>query len=151
MGQAAATAQKAKIEEDLKEAKEKLKNTEKEKKNALGEKKHLEMEVVAIKNDMATIEVAIQKLETEKHNKDHVIKTVHDEVADQDEIINKLTKEKKWLMENAAKAAEDMQGATEKVEHMTKIRNKLESTLGELENSVNKEKAARVTVEKARR
>ena len=44
-----------------------------------------------------------------------------------------------------------MQGASDKVDHLMKVKSKLEATLDELESSVEKEKRARTLVEKERR
>ena len=65
---------------------------------ATSDKKALEQETVAIKKDIADIEMAINKLEQEKTNRDHTIKSLNDEIANQDEIINKLNKEKKVII-----------------------------------------------------
>merc|ERR1719341_871965 len=115
------------------------------------DQKALEQETVAVKKDIADIEMAINKLEQEKTNRDHTIKSLNDEIANQDEIINKLNKEKKHLSECGAKSCEDLQVANDKVDHLSKIKQKLESTLDELESSVEKEKRARAVVEKERR
>merc|ERR1712061_668089 len=95
--------------------------------------------------------MVIQKLEQEKSNRDHTIKTLNDEIANQDEIINKLNKEKKHVMENASKSSEGLQVASDKGDHLMKIKTKLESTLDELEGSHEKEKRGRANVEKERR
>merc|ERR1712088_850562 len=87
----------------------------------------------------------------EKTNRDHSIRTLNDEIANQDEVINKLNKEKKHASENSAKSCEDLQVAEEKVGHLNKIKSKLESTLDELESSLDKEKRGRADVEKSRR
>merc|ERR1712024_308049 len=77
--------------------------------------------------------------------------SLNDEIANQDEVINKLNKEKKHISENAAKSQEDLQVAEDKVNHLNQIKNKLESTLDELESSYEKEKRGRADVEKERR
>ena len=118
---------------------------------ATSDKKALEQETVAIKKDIADIEMAINKLEQEKTNRDHTIKSLNDEIANQDEIINKLNKEKKHAAEVSAKANEDLQTAGDKVDHLANIKSKLESTLDELEDSHNKEKRGRADIEKQRR
>merc|ERR1712002_804665 len=51
----------------------------------------------AVKKDIEDVELAITKVEQEKGNRDHTIKTLQDEIAEQDEVINKLNKEKKHL------------------------------------------------------
>merc|ERR1712226_23370 len=101
--------------------------------------------------DIAEIEMTIAKLEHEKTSRDHTIKSLNDEITNQDEIINKLNKEKKHLADTGAKSSDELQGATDKVDHLNKIKHKLESTLDELESSVEKEKRSRTVVEKERR
>merc|ERR1711963_995233 len=101
--------------------------------------------------DIQDLELAIQKVETEKANRDHAISSLNDEIAQQDEVINKLNKEKKHISENAAKSSEDLQVAEDKFSHLTSIKNKLESTLDDIESSVDKEKRSRGNLEKERR
>ena len=55
------------------------------------------------------------------------------------------------MKEVQAKCAEDLQTAKERLDHMGKIKEKLQSTLDSLENSVEKEKKSRGNVEKERR
>ena len=149
--QAAATAGIADLEKQLQVAQDKLAQREQARQDATQDKKVLEQEVVAIKKDIDDIMVAIQKLEQEKTNRDHTIKSLNDEIANQDEVINKLNKEKKHISENAAKSQEDLQVAEDKVGHLNQIKNKLESTLDELESSYEKEKRGRANIEKERR
>merc|ERR1719346_604539 len=149
--QAKATADIAALEKNLVEAQDKLAQREAARQDAMQDKKVLEQEVVAIKKDIDDIMVAIQKLEQEKTNRDHTIRSLNDEIANRDEVINKLNKEKKHISENAAKSAEDLNAAEDKVAHLNQIKSKLESTLDELESSLEKEKRARANVEKERR
>jgi len=149
--QAKCASEKADLEIKLTEAQNKLVETEQKRVQATSDKKALEAESVVIKKDIADIEIVIQKLEQEKTSKDHTIKSLNDEITNQDEIINKLNKEKKHIAESGAKSAEDLQGASDKVDHLNKIKQKLESTLDELESSVEKEKRARAVAEKDRR
>merc|ERR1719429_520195 len=114
-------SQKADLEIALSEAQDKLARTEQARVQATADKKNLEQETVAIKKDIADIEMAINKLEQEN------------------------------LSECGAKSCEDLQVASDKVDHLNKIKQKLESTLDELESSVEKEKRARAVVEKERR
>merc|ERR1712227_946926 len=131
--QAKISSEKADLETALAEATQKLAKTEHMRADATNDKKALEQETVAIKKDIADLEVVIQKLNQEKTNRDHTIKTLNDEIAQQDEIINKLNKEKKHIAENSAKSSEDLQVANDKVDHLMRIKQKLESTLDELE------------------
>merc|ERR1719412_375086 len=143
--------EKADMEAQLVVAGQKLVQMEEDRQLATADKKALEGENVVIKKDIEDIELAIQKLEQEKTNRDHAIRHLNDEIANQDEVINKLNKEKKHTGENSAKANEDLQTAQDKVDHLSKIKSKLESTLDELEDSHSKEKKGRADIEKARR
>merc|ERR1712083_293638 len=141
--QAKATAAIAGLEVDLANAQEALVAREASRQDAMADKKLLEQECTAVKKDIEDVEMAIQKIEQEKTNRDHTIRSLNDEIANQDEVINKLNKEKKHVSENAAKSMEDLQVAEEKVNHLNQIKNKLESTLDELEGSHEKEKRGR--------
>merc|ERR1739844_383307 len=149
--QAEISSQKADLEVELVEEQNKLADREQKRAQATNDKKDLEQESVVIKKDITDIEMVIQKLEQEKTNRDHTIKSLNDEIANQDEVINKMNKEKKHISENSAKSSEDLQIATEKVEHLMKVKLKLESTLDELESSFEKEKRSRGAIEKERR
>merc|ERR1711872_1163893 len=102
--QAKISAQKADLEIELAETQNKLVMTEQKRIQATNDKKELEQETIAVKKDIADIEIVIQKLEQEKTNRDHTIRSLNDEIANQDEIINKLNKEKKHISENSAKS-----------------------------------------------
>merc|ERR1712209_328686 len=105
----------------------------------------------AVKKDIEDVELAITKVETEKGNRDHTIKTLQDEIAEQDEVINKLNKEKKHLSATQAKSAEDLESAEEKVKHLNQVKSQLESTLDQLEGGFDKEKKSRAGLEKQKR
>merc|ERR1719232_1835815 len=107
--QAKISSQRAEIEVELAAAQDKLVKTEQARIQATNDKKELENETMVIKKDIGDIEMVIQKLLQEKSSRDHTIKTL------QDEIINKLNKEKKHVQENAAKSSEDLQVAGDKV------------------------------------
>merc|ERR1719195_2043903 len=149
--QAKGNSEKADLEIALTQAQNKLADTEQARIQATNDKKSLEQENILIKKDIGDIEMAITKLEQEKTNRDHTIKSLNDEIANQDEIINKLNEEKKHLSDCGAKSSEDLQVASEKVDHLNKVKQKLESTLDELESSVEKEKRSRAQVDKERR
>jgi len=149
--QAKISAQKADLEVQLVDFQNKLVKAEQSRVQATSDKKALEVECTSVKKDIEDIDMAIQKLEQEKTNRDHTIRSLNDEIANQDEIINKLNKEKKHISENSSKSAEDLQAASDKVDHLGKIKQKLEQTLDELESSLDKEKRGRGDIEKQRR
>ena len=149
--QAKASAQKAEIESQLSDAGKRLTDMEAKRQMATSDKKSFENDNVVIKKDMEDLELTIQKLEQEKQNRDYKIRSLNDELTNQDEVLNKLNKEKKRAGENASKVMEDLQTAQDKVEHLAKIKSKLESTLDELNDSVGREKRGRADTEKQRR
>ena len=105
----------------------------------------------AVKKDIDDIELTITKVEQEKGNRDHTIKVLQDEVGEQDEVINKLNKEKKHLSGTQAKSSEDLASAEEKVAHLSQVKSQLESTLDQLEGGLDQEKKSRANLEKAKR
>merc|ERR1719323_1977857 len=149
--QTKATATKVQAEGELKEAQAVLSSEENSRIALAAEVKAHSGSVGVVKKEIEDIELAIAKVELEKGNRDHTIKVLQDEIAEQDEVINKLNKEKKHIAENQAKSNDDMISANEKVDHLASVKSKLESTLGELESSLDKEKKARATVEKQKR
>merc|ERR1712012_1073090 len=149
--QAKAAAARADLEVQLAAAGDKLIEMEANRQQAGVDKKALEAENVIIKKDIADLEGAIQKLEQEKTNRNHVIRHLNDEIATVDEVISKLNKEKKHVTDNASKSVEDLQAAEEKVAHLNRIKSKLEMTLDDLNDQLGKEKRDRIDCEKARR
>merc|ERR1712038_2189707 len=149
--QAKAAAARADLEVQLAAAGDKLVEMEGNRQQAGLDKKALEGENVIIKKDIADLEGAIQKLEQEKTNRNHVIRHLNDEIATVDEVISKLNKEKKHVTDNASKSVEDLQAAEEKVAHLNRIKSKLEMTLDDLNDQLGKEKRDRIDCEKARR
>merc|ERR1711892_1289500 len=116
-----------------------------------GEVKAHSGSIGAVKKDIEDVELAILKVEQDKGNRDHTIKVLQDEVAEQDEVVNKLNKEKKHLSATQAKSSEDLVAAEEKVAHLMSVKSQLESTLDQLESGLDKEKKGRGALEKAKR
>merc|ERR1719328_424976 len=141
--QAKALQQHAELEVILSKTGKDLVAMQEARDDATQAKKALEGENQVIKKDIEDLELAIQKLEQEKTNRDHILRTLNDEIAEQDEVLNKLNKEKKHAAENQSKALEDYQSGEDKLNHLNGMKTKLESTLDELEDSLSKEKRSR--------
>merc|ERR1712025_169903 len=109
--QAKASAQKADIELEVTEINDKIKEEQEKKEGYLEEKKSLEDELGSLKGDYVDLEIQVQKVEQERTNKDHQIRSLSDEIAARDELINKLNKEKKMMQEVNSKASEELQAA----------------------------------------
>nr|CAD7439933.1 unnamed protein product [Timema bartmani] len=144
-------AQKADVESQLHDIQDRLQQEEDARNQLFQGKKKLEQEVSGLKKDIEDLELSLQKSEQDKATKDHQIRNLNDEIAHQDELINKLNKEKKNQGETTQKTAEELQAAEDKVNHLNKVKAKLEQTLDELEDSLEREKKLRGDVEKAKR
>merc|ERR1719216_723442 len=149
--QTKAAGLKVKCEQELAQANKVLANEIDSRIAASEDTKKMNGEVAVIKKDIEDLELALQRLEQEKTNRDHTIRGLNDEVAQNDEAINKLNKEKKHIADNQSKSSDDLQAAEEKVNHLNSVKSKLESTLDELEDGANREKRSKADVEKQRR
>merc|ERR1712088_350513 len=149
--QAKATGVKIATEQKLEVATAALGQAELDKQAMTGDRKVMEGEIGIIKKDIEDLDLAFQKLEQEKTNRDHTIRSLTDEVSQTDEVINKLNKEKKMIGDTQAKAYDDLHVAEEKVGHLNDMKAKLEATFDELESGVAGEKRARSGVEAGRR
>ena len=57
----------------------------------------MEQEISSFRRDLEEVEASAKKLDADKTARDHQIRTLNDEIARQDELINKLNREKKRL------------------------------------------------------
>ncbi|KAG1661467.1 Myosin heavy chain, muscle [Nymphon striatum] len=143
--------QKSDLESQVSDLQDRLSSEEDSKGSLQTVKKKLDNELSSMKKDVEDLELTIQKAEQDKSTKDHQLRNLNDEIAHQDELINKLNKEKKHLQEVNQKTAEDLQATEDKVNHLNKVKSKLEQTLDELEDSLEREKKVRGDVEKTKR
>ena len=100
---ARATTEKQAKEDDLAETNKKLAAAEAARNDAVERKRRFESDLSSFRKDIDDMQMSIQKAEQEKTNRDHTIRNLNDEIAHQDELINKLTKEKKYMQESQAK------------------------------------------------
>merc|ERR1719370_1806598 len=87
-----------------------------------GATKKLGAEGEELKKDIEDLERSLAKAEQEKNTKETQIKSLQDEMAQQDELIAKLTREKKKVEENNRKASDDLQAEEDKVNHLSKVK-----------------------------
>ena len=95
----AVMAQKIDVESTLKDVEERLMDEEDANATLGAQKKKLATEAGELKKDIEDLERSLAKAEQEKNAKEHQIKTLQDEMAQQDELIAKLTREKKKMEE----------------------------------------------------
>merc|ERR1711883_33077 len=82
--QTKAATLKATMEVELTQAQQQLASEEQARQAMTADKKSMEAEVGVIKKDMEDLELAVQKLEQEKINRDHQIRGLNGEVAAQE-------------------------------------------------------------------
>merc|ERR1719154_993074 len=111
--QAKLAAQKHDLDVQFHELTERLQTEEDERNKLFQNKKKADQELSASKKNIEDLDLQIQKAETDKSTKETQTRTLSDEIAHQDELINKINKEKKHLQECNQKTAEDVQAVEE--------------------------------------
>merc|ERR1711887_39848 len=149
--QAKAVEIKGETEVELAQAQKVLAAEESSRVELAGQVKAHSGSIGAVKKDIEDVELAILKVEQDKGNRDHTIKNLQSEVGEQDEVINKLNKEKKHLSATQAKSSEDLAAAEEKVAHLMSVKSQLQSTLDQLDSGLDKEKKSRAALGKQKR
>ena len=91
------------------------------------------------------------RCEEDKNTKDSQIRTLRDEISHQGDLIGKLGKEKKSTGESRQKTEEDIQTAEDRCNHLSKVKGKLEQSLDECEDTLEREKKSKADVEKSKR
>merc|ERR1712128_366556 len=105
--------EKADVEGQLKDATTRLDN-ETEAKNALFQAmKKTEAEVGKTKIDLEEMESKLGAAQADKETKDAQLKNLGEEISHQEELISKLNKEKKALLESNQRTSEDHQSIEE--------------------------------------
>ena len=104
------SGEKTGLEDKLAKSQETLAKAEIEFKNLSDKKRAFENDVGAFRKDIDDMQMALQRAQQEKANKEHTIHSMNEEIAHQDEAINKLNKEKKHMQENNAKQLLELVG-----------------------------------------
>merc|ERR1712096_546776 len=89
--------------------------------------------------------------ESDRADKDDQIRTCKEEIDHQNDMISKLQREKKGCAENRQKTEEDIQAMEDKCNHLSKVKSKLEQSLDECEDALEREKKSKGDVEKMKR
>ena len=134
---AALITQKAEMESQLKELEDRLMDEEDAVSDLEGIKKKLGDECSNLRKDVEDLEQALAKADQEKQNRDQQIATLQGEAQQLDQQIAKVTKEKKAAEEANKKLTEDLQAEEDKVNHLNKLKQKLEANLDEVSELIN--------------
>merc|ERR1712045_5393 len=101
--------------------------------------------------EMRECESRLAQVQDEKADKDAQIKQMKEECLHQEELINKLNKEKKSITESKMKEEEQIQSFEDKCNHLNKLKIRLEKSLDEVEDSWEREKKHKGDIEKLKR
>merc|ERR1711970_137486 len=101
--------------------------------------------------EMRECERRLAQVQDEKADKDAQIKQMKEECLHQEELINKLNKEKKSITESKMKEDEQIQSFEDKCNHLNKLKIRLEKSLDEVEDSWEREKKQKGDIEKLKR
>merc|ERR1719216_486075 len=105
----------------------------------------------ALAADIGDLENQLGAAEQDRADKDDQIRTLKEEIDHQNDMIGKLTREKKGGQESKQKTEEDIQSMEDRCNHLARLKSKLEQTLDEAEDSLEREKKAKGDVEKLKR
>ena len=101
-----------------------------------------------LREEIKELEATIEKCEDDKMTKDSQIRTLREEIAHQEDLISKLGKDKKSTAETRQKTEEDIQSAEDRCNHLSKVKGKLEQSLDECEDALEREKKSKGDAEK---
>merc|ERR1711874_306428 len=144
-------AQKAEVEAQLADAAKRLEAEQEAKNNLQQAVRKAEAAVGSTKNELEEMEGKLLAANNDKDMKDAQVKNLTDEIANQEELISKLAKEKKALQDSNQRTSEDHQSIEDKCNHLNRLKGKLEQNLDELEDSLEREKKLRGDMEKGKR
>merc|ERR1719189_73634 len=105
----------------------------------------------ALGREMRDCETRLAQVQDEKADKEAQIKQMKEECLHQEELINKLNKEKKSIVESKQKEEEQIQSFEDKCNHLNKLKIRLEKSLDEVEDSWEREKKHKGDIEKLKR
>merc|ERR1719281_1826841 len=101
----------------------------------------------ALGAEIQAMEGKLAAAESDRADKDDQIRTLKEEIDHQNDMIGKLTREKRSVGESRQKTEEDIQALEDKCNHLNKVKGKLEQALDECEDSLEREKKSKGDVE----
>merc|ERR1712106_1265427 len=144
-------ASKQELETQLQDTQKKFEATQDAKNKLMAQKKSTEGDVGNIQRDLEDLDMNIQRAVHDRDNQDHQIRNLEDELDRQEEVINKINKEKRQLQEVNAKNSDVFADVEDKAGQLNKMKQKLEQTVEEIAETINREKKGRNDIEKSTR
>lgn len=72
--------------------------------------------------DVADVQTRVDKATQEKNKLDQVLRSLNEQVVHQDDIISKLNKEKKYMMESQSKFTEELASNEDRFSHLNDVK-----------------------------
>merc|ERR1712018_154401 len=132
-------AMKNDVEKQLRETQGRIKGEEDQKAAINSQASKVKADADKLKGDVKELEASMEACEEDKATKDGQIRTLKDEIAHQEELVAKLTKEKRNIGDSRQKTEEDIQAMEDKCNHLSKVKGKLEQSLDECEDGLERE------------
>merc|ERR1719210_1688746 len=105
----------------------------------------------ALGEEIQALEAKLAAAEQDRADKDAQIRSMKEEIEQQNDAVSKLNREKKGGAEAKQKTEEDIQSMEDRCNHLARLKGKLEQNLDEAEDSLEREKKAKADVEKLKR
>lgn len=139
------------LQKQLDATKARIKAEKEQKASIEGQSGKVKGEAERLRGDIKLLEAKMEGCAEDKVTKDNQIRTLRDEISHQEELISKLQKEKRNMGDGRQKVEEDIQTMEDKCNHLNKVKGKLEQSLDECEDSLEREKKTKHDVEKLKR
>ncbi|KRZ15247.1 Myosin-4 [Trichinella zimbabwensis] len=130
---------------------EKLEMAEEQHHNTQKAKKKLQEEVDKLTARIVELELLVKKHESDKQSLDMQLRSLKDAALHHEDAYAKLSKEKKASDDRVQKLTQDFHAVEDKVVSAEKVNKKLENSLEEAHDSLEREKRLRQELEKAKR
>merc|ERR1719367_972510 len=144
-------AMKNDVEKQLNDTNARIKGEEDQKAAINAQSNKVKADADKLRGEIKELESNMEACEEDKATKDSQIRTLKDEIVHQEELVAKLTKEKRNIGDSRQKTEEDIQASEDKCNHLSKVKGKLEQSLDECEDALEREKKAKSDVEKIKR
>merc|ERR1712190_420493 len=141
-------AMKNDVEKQLRDTEARIKGEEDQKAAINAQSNKVKVDADKLRGEIKELESTMEACEEDKATKDSQIRTLKEEIVHQEELVAKLTKEKRNIGDSRQKTEEDIQASEDKCNHLNKVKGKLEQSLDECEDALEREKKAKSDVEK---
>merc|ERR1711994_63317 len=115
-------AMKNDVEKQLRETQGRIKGEEDQKAAINSQASKVKADADKLKGDIKELEASMEACEEDKATKDGQIRTLKEEIANQEELVAKLTKEKRNIGDSRQKTEEDIQSSEDKCNHLSKVK-----------------------------